>query len=127
MKHEKAREGLWLASADQETWPFGPFFDTRDEAIAYGRVEYESWLGVVGTVVTEEMAAKCLIRYPEDADCSMCEAHDLSSEDALIEIGASEMPELLKVVANWLRETKSVRHWFQVASIERFYAEDDDA
>lgn len=122
MKHYDPVAGLWLASSSDEEWPRGPFFDEREEAIAYGHAAFDDgagfYVGTVRVVVDEQMAAGALLRHDEDAEWRLCEDNDLSAEDPLIEIPLTARGDLVRVVAMWLHAKKCVREWFQVNNTE---------
>jgi hypothetical protein len=129
-QHETAVAGLWLSCyRDSEDGWTGPFFDSREEAVAHGRIEHRNdlfYVGMVGAVCDEEMAAGYLLRDEGEGEEDMCESEGFGPDDPLIDIPPDRRLALVRHVAEWLRAEKCVRGWFSVVSVERVLGENEE-
>lgn len=114
---DKPAVGLWLSSDSDEKFPWGPFFASREEAIAHARSEEHRYVGRVALVVDAEMVAKAILRF-DDADERLCDENELCPDDHLLDIGREDEGLIRASVVELLKARKLVPSWFQVESTE---------
>lgn len=119
MKHDEARTGLWAASISEDGWSCEDFFDTREEAIAWARLEHEDGSFFTGRVVelTDEEVVQALIRDTEDAEFD--EDHWGWEEKPMLRVSHEAEAELLALVTEWVARHKvRVPTWRVEESVE---------
>jgi hypothetical protein len=101
MRYEKAREGLWCSSSDEETWCCYDFFDTREEAIKHAEMQEHTYIGQVGETSTlglfANFASQVLVDQLDEHVCEQDEwrwredtfVKTEPSKEALVELNTS--------------------------------------
>ena len=113
-----------MASWNLTSLPYGPFFDTKEEAMRYG-VEDLDDARYVSRVVSvrydsEDIVAKDAVRLEAYTDMR------LTSSDADNNcVGFALLSDIRAAAAEIFRRHKCVRPWFSVDDSERFEAPED--
>lgn len=120
MRRDEPAIGLWVASDSDDAWPGGPYFDSRDECLQHAQVEFDApvFLGRISIVCTDELVADILLRHDAEADEILADAHEVLTDDYIVEIPPAVRCEMVSAVAAILRDRHCVTHWFQVGGVE---------
>lgn len=124
MKHDAPAVGLWMVSWNTTSLPYGPFFDTKEEAMRYGVDELDDarWVSRVASVSNEDdvIVAAAIVKVDLNDLRLTTSDHDAPDKER-----GRLWRGIVDAVADVLRRHKCLRPGFTIAESTRFVAAGD--